>query len=68
MGGDCEVALGVSAGVRRSDAHGWCFDGRVALECGDQPRGLAGAQGEWHLVVPAAHLSEVFVQDLGICF
>ena len=39
----------------------------MALECGDQQGGSACAQGEWRLVVFAAYLSEVSVQDLGIC-
>ena len=53
--------------VRRSDAYGRRFDGRVALECGDKPRRSESLEIAWNLVLPTAYLFEVSLQDMGIC-
>ena len=42
-------------------------DDVLAFQCRDQPRGPSRPSFPRRLVVPPAHLSEVLLQDLGIC-
>ena len=57
---------GISAGVRYRDAHGRRVNGRLAVECRDQPRGSSCPPCLRHLVVSAVNLPEVPFQDMGL--
>jgi len=40
----------------------------VVLECGDKLRRSESLEVAWNLVLPAAYLFKVSLQDMGICF
>lgn len=54
------------ADLHDGDADGRTFDCGFPQQSANQPGRSPGAEGAWLLVVPAAHLLEVFLQDLGI--